>query len=218
MDSDPWHAMGQVDRSHRVWITGMQAAKAGQVGKHLDQWLYSVDLADLFDPAPVVLPETPGRSVTIQAERSSTVTATVRPGRRAAAQEVVSDVTVQDCVAFTSGTTCGHDGIPGDGFLIADESRYGLLRGAVDYRVEVPAAGEYRVSYRAATFRVTKGARIALSVGARTHVQAVSTDGHWQTVRADDPIALPAGPQTIRLSVPEGRGGWFLNSFILQRV
>jgi hypothetical protein len=31
-------------------------------------------------------------------------------------------------------------------------------------------------------------------------------------------ITLPAGDQTIRLSVPAGGGGWYLNSLTLQRV
>jgi hypothetical protein len=213
----PQHRIGPVDGAHRVWVTGMHAAPT-EAGRHLDQWLYSVDVTDLFDPAPVVLPETPGRSVTIQAERSSTVTTTVRPGRRSADQEVVSDVTVQDCGALPDGTTCGYDQTPGDGFVIVDETRYGRLRGDVDYRVDVPAAGDYRISYRAATFPVTKRARIALTAGGRDHVQPVDTGGRWLTVRSTEPITLPAGPQTIRLSVPEGGGGWYLNSFTLQRV
>jgi hypothetical protein len=211
------HLLGPVDGAHRAWIAGMHSARTG-AGMHRDQWLYSVDLADLFDPAPVTLSDTPGRSVTIQAERSSTVTTTLRDGNRAGDQEVVSDLTVQDCSATVGGTNCGFDQTPGDGFVIADETRYGRLRGDVDYRVQVPTAGEYRVSYRAATFPVTKGARIALSAGGRTDSQAVNTGGRWQTVTVSKPIALPAGPQTIRLSVPEGGAGWFLNSFTLQRV
>jgi hypothetical protein len=209
--------LGPVDGGHRAWITGMHSAPA-EAGKHRDQWLYSVDLADLFDPAPVPLSGTPGRSVTIQAERSSTVTTTLRAGHRAAGQEVVSDVTVQECSATAGGTNCGFDQTPGDGFVIADESRFGRLRGDLDYRVQVPTAGDYRVSYRAATFPVTKGARIALSAGGRAYSQAVDTGGRWQTVTVTKPVALPAGPQTIRLSVPEGGAGWFLNSFTLQRV
>ncbi|MGN9911163.1 hypothetical protein ACTMTJ_26770 [Phytohabitans sp. LJ34] len=213
----PQHRLGPVDSAHRAWVTGMHAART-EAGQHLDQWMYSVDTTDLFDPAPVVLPATPGRAVTIQAERSSIVTTTVRPGRGSAAHEVVSDVTVQDCGATADGTTCGYDQTPGDGFVIADETRFGHLRGDVDYRVEVPAAGRYQVSYRAATFPVTKTARIALSAGGRTYTQPVNTNGHWTTVRATEAVTLPAGPQTIRLSPPEGRGGWFLNSFTLQRL
>lgn len=211
------HRLGPVDGAHRVWVTGMHASK-GEAGKRLDQWMYSVDLSDLFDPAPVVLPATPGRSVTLQAERTATVTAKVRPGARTAEHEVVSDVTFQDCYAAAEGTTCGYDRTPGDGFVIADESRYGVLHGAMDYRVEVPAAGEYRLSYRAATFPVTRTARIALSAGGRGYTTAADTGGSWLTVRAEEPITLPVGPQTLRLSVPEGGGGWFLNSFTLERV
>jgi hypothetical protein len=210
------HHIGAVDGAHRVWITGTQALPH-QAGRHLDQWLYSVDLTDLFDPAPVRLPDTPGRSVTIQAERSATVATTTRP-REGGGQVVYSDATVQDCTAWANGTSCGYDGTPGDGYHLADPSGYGRLRGTVDYRVEVPAAGAYRVSYRAATFPVIKGARIALSAGGRTYVQAVSTDGHWRTVPGAAPVELPAGTQTIRLSIPKGGEGWFLNAFTLQRV
>jgi hypothetical protein len=213
----PGHRLGAVDPAHRVWVSAMQAAGPGQAGVRLDQWLYSVDVGDLLAPAAVPLPQTPGRSVTIQAERSGTVSTTVRRGAWADV-DVDSDAYVSTCGDWPTTTTCGYDGVAGNGFVLLDDSGYGKLGGSVEYRVDVPAAGQYRLSYRVGTFAVTTTARIALTAGGRRYVDPVSTGGSWRTVRTAEPITLPAGRHTISLSVPGGGGGWFLNWFALQRI
>jgi hypothetical protein len=211
------HRLGAVDPAHRVWVSALQAIYPGRAGVRLDQWLYSVDVGDLFAPAPVALPRTPGRSVTIQAERSGTVSTTEKRGAWAAV-DVDSDAYARSCVDWPTTTNCGYDGVAGNGFVLGDDSGFGKLGGSVEYRVRVPAAGQYRLSYRVATFPVTTTARIALAAGGRRHVEPVSTDGTWRTVQAAEPVTLAAGRQTITLSVPAGGGGWFLNWFALQRV
>lgn len=209
------HRIGPVDGAHRLWVTGMHAAP-GRVGERLDQWLYSVDLTDLFAPAAVALPGTPGRSVTIQAERSTVIGTSTRRGAWART-DVDSVAYAQGCADHLTGTTCGYDGVAGNGFVIGDDSGFGLLAGGLEYRVDVPTAGRYRLSVRIATFAPTKTARIAVSAGGRERIEAVDTGGGYRTVRLQ-PIALPAGPQVVRLAVPEDGGGWFLNWFTLQRV
>jgi hypothetical protein len=211
------HRLGAVDPGHRVWVSALQAAYPPRAGVQLDQWLYSVDVGDLFAPAPVPLPATPGRSVTIQAERSATVSTTAKKGTWAAV-DIESDAYARGCGDWPSTTTCGYDGVAGNGFVLGDDSGFGKLGGAVEYGVQVPAAGEYRLSYRVATFAVTTTARIALTAGGRRYVEPVSTGGAWRTVRAAEPVTLPAGRQTITLSVPPGAGGWYLNWFALQRI
>ncbi|MEJ3746851.1 hypothetical protein WEI85_26640 [Actinomycetes bacterium KLBMP 9797] len=210
------HRLGPVDAAGRLWVSAMHS-RPGRSGVRLDQWLYSVDVGDLLAPAPVRLPDTPGRSVTVQAERSRTTGATTRPGQWAAA-DVDAKAYVHACADWPTTTTCGYDGVAGNGFVLGDDTGFGVLGGSVEYEVDVPAAGQYQVSYRVATFAVTKGARIALSAGDRRYEDPVSTGGAWRTVRAADPVALPAGRQTITLSVPRGGGGWYLNWFALQRI
>jgi hypothetical protein len=210
------HRLGPVDAEGRMWMAAMHA-RPGQPGVLLDQWLYSVDVADLLAPAPVRLPDTPGRSVTVQAERTRTAGTRIRPGRWAA-QEVDAQAYVHTCLDWPSATTCGYDGVAGNGFVLGDDSGFGVLGGSVEYTVDVPVAGQYQVSYRVATFAVTKGARIELTAGASRYVDPVSTGGTWRTVRTADPVTLPAGRQTIRLSVPEGGGGWYLNWLTFQRI
>ena len=102
--------------------------------------------------------------------------------------------------------------------VLADDSRYGHLGGTVEYRISVGRPGNYRLAYRVATFAVTTRARIRLDAGDQTHVTPVSTGGGWRTVWHPEPITLPAGEQHIRLSVPPGAGGWYLNSLTLKRV
>jgi hypothetical protein len=210
------HRLGPVDAEGRMWMAAMHS-RPGQPGVTLDQWLYSVDVADLLAPAPVRLPDTPGRSVTIQAERTRTTGTRTRPGRWAKV-EIDAQAYVHTCLDWPTTTTCGYDGVAGNGFVLADDTGYGVLGGSVEYEVDVPVAGQYQVSYRVATFAVTTGARIEFAAGGRRHVDPVSTGGTWRTVRAPDPVTLPAGPQTIKLSVPKGGGGWYLNWFTLQRT
>lgn len=210
------HRLGPVDAEGRMWMAAMHA-RPGEPGVRLDQWLYSVDVGDLLDPAPVRLPDTPGRSVTLQAERTRTSGTRTHPGRWAAV-DVEAQAYVHTCVDWPSTTTCGYDGVAGNGFVLGDDSGFGVLGGAVEYEVDVPAAGRYQVSYRVATFAVTTRARIELSAGGRRYLDPVSTGGIWRTVRALDPVTLPAGRQTITLSVPEGGGGWYLNSLTFQRT
>lgn len=210
------HRLGGVDSAHRVWLTTMHS-RPGLAGARQDQWLYSVDTRDLFAPAPVRLPVTPGESVTVQAERSATTSTTQHRGKWATV-DVDSDVYVHGCADWPDTSSCGYDGVAGNGFALGDHSGFGYLHGAVQYLVDVPSAGAYRLSFRVATLPVTKDARIALTAGGRTYTVKVSTGGPWQQVRLTGAIDLPAGAQTIALSVPRGGAGWYLNSFTLQRA
>jgi hypothetical protein len=211
------HRLGAIDGAHRLWFSAMQA-RPGAVGVPLDQWLYSVDLGDLFTPRPVAVSDTPGRSVTVQAEHTTTMsTVAHRPGRWATV-DVDSDAYFRSCDDWPTSVACGYDGIPGNGFILADHTGFGHLRGAVDYRVQVSSAGTFRLAYRVVTFAVTKDARIELTADGRTYTTAVSTGGQWRTIWVRETVALPAGVQTIRLSVPPGGGGWALNWLSLQRT
>ncbi|WP_116108803.1 cellulase family glycosylhydrolase [Lewinella sp. IMCC34191] len=83
----------------------------------------------------------------------------------------------------------------------------------LDYRLNVPSAGTYTVSYRVAS---TGGAgRVSFRVGGNTLATTAipNTDGwqRWTTVTAS--VDLPAGNQTIRLYA--AGGGWNLNWFTL---
>jgi hypothetical protein len=210
------HRLGAIDATHRLWFSAMHA-RPGSVGVRLDQWLYSVDLGDLFAPRPVAVPDTPGWSVTVQAENTTTMTTSQRRGRWATV-DVDSDAYVARCEDWPTSVHCGYDGIPGNGFTLVDDTGFGHLDGAVDYLVQVPSGGNYRLAFRVATFAVTKNARIELTAGGRTYTTAVSTGGHWLTIWAAETVALPAGVQTVRLSVPRGGGGWSLNWWSLRRI
>jgi hypothetical protein len=213
----PDHRLGAIDEHHRLWVSRMQGREQVVEVPALDQWLYAVDVGDLFDPAPVELPATPGWSVIVQAERTTTMSTTRRPGAWATV-DVDSDAYVGLCPDTVPGIDCASDATPGAGFALADDSRFGHLDGTVEYRVSVPRAGSYRIGYRVATFAVTTGARIELAAGERTYVTPVSTGGGWRTIWHDVPVTLHAGVQHLRLSVPPRAGGWYLNSITLRRV
>jgi hypothetical protein len=211
------HRMGAIDAKHRLWVSAIHShTKRPEV--KLDQWLYSVQVDDLFDPVPIRVPAVPGVGVTIQAERTLTTTTTHRPG--ASGTVVVdSDAYFGSCTDSPAPTGCSsYDNSPGNGFALIDNTGFGHLSGAIEYRLQVPAAGRYRVGYRATTFAVTKTAQIRLTADGNTYTTPVSTGGNWKTVWARDLITLPAGVQTIRLDTPTGGGGWALNSFTLQRA
>jgi hypothetical protein len=212
----PDHRLAGVDGRHRLWLSGTQGRPDG-VEVTLDQWLYAVDLRDLFEPPPVVLPVVPGRSITIQAERTATTSTTQHKGAWATV-DVVSDAHVGACTDLLPSVGCAADEAPGNGYVLADASSFGKLAGTVEYRVSVPKAGTYRVAYRVATFKVTTGARIRFGAGERSYETAVSTDGGWRTIWQEEPVALAAGEQYLRVTVPPDEGGWFLNSLTLRRI
>jgi hypothetical protein len=210
------YQFGAVDARHRLWLVAAHS-RPDAVGLALDQWLYSVDVGRLFEPTPVPIPGVPGRTTIVQAEHMLTGTTTQRPGRGATV-DVDSDAYLAPCSNFHANLGCGYDGSPGDGFVLADDTGFGLLRGSVEYRIRVASAGNYRLAYRVATFAVTTGARIEVTVGGQTLVTPAHTDGSWNTIAEPRLLALPAGEHTVRISVPDGAGGWFLNWFSLQRA
>jgi hypothetical protein len=211
----PDHRLGAIDGQHRLWLSGMRGREHG-VDVPLDQWLYSVRVPDLFDPEPVALPTTPGRTVTLQAEHTTTTTSRRRD--TSPTVEIDSDAYFGLCTDALPGVDCASDSTPGDGYALADDSRYGHLGGSVDYRVSVTRPGTYRVGYRVATFAVTTGARIQLTTGEHSYLTPVSTGGGWRTVWQEESITLPAGVHGLRLSVPTGGGGWYLNAVTLKRL
>ena len=210
------HRIGAIDAEHRLWIAALHAAPRKPEVK-LDQWLYSVRVDELFDPPPIQIPAVPGVAITIQAEHTLTTTTTRRKGAWATV-DIDSDAYFSICNDWPPTTGCGYDGSPGNGYALVDDTGFGHLNGAVEYRVSIPAAGRYRLGFRVSTFAVTKNARIRLTVDTMSYTTLVSTDGYYLNVWAPDLISLPAGVQTIRLDVPKDGGGWALNSFTLQRA
>jgi hypothetical protein len=191
--------------------------RPGEAGVALDHWLVSVDVDDLFQPGPVLLPAVPGRAVTVQAERTITTETSPRPGTHATF-DVHATAHVSPCSDDLAGFSCGYDGVPGNGFMLQDSSPYGFMRGSVEYRVQVPAAGEYRLSYLVSTLPNTPRSQIDLTTGGQAVSTPVFEGGGWHTVPAPRSLTLAAGVHTIRLSAARDQGGWYLNSFTLQRV
>jgi hypothetical protein len=207
---------GAFDADDRLWFAAA-LARPQEVDTPVDQWLYEVDVGALFDPLPVTLPDVPGQVATVQAGHTAT-TATAQVDGSWAAVDVNSMAYVRGCGDATASTDCGYDGVPGNGFVLSHRSGLGHLGHEIDYRVDVPVAGSYRVTYRVLTFDVVTDAEITLSAAGRSYATAVDTGGRWLTVPQPDVIELPAGVSTVQLSAVEGRGGWHLSWFSLQRT
>jgi hypothetical protein len=212
----PEHPPGAFDADGRLWLAAAQAQPRGESAV-VDQWLYEVDVGALFDPLPVALPDVPGQVATVQAGHTAT-TATAQIDGSWAAADVNSMAYVRVCGDATAGVDCSYDGVPGNGFVLSHRTGLGHLGNEVAYRVDVPVAGRYRVAYRVLTFEVVTGAEITLSAGGRGYATAIDTEGRWRTVPQPDVVDLPAGVSTIRLSAVDGRGGWHLSWFSLQRT
>ena len=212
VDSRP----GAVDRSGRLWFPTSRATHDAGGTTSIDHWLFTVKLGELFTPPPVRLPDVPGRRVTIQTENTVTISTRQAAGKTAA-REVDSDAYFSECTD-TPSISCGNDGTPGNGFYLRDSTGYGHLQGSLAYRVDVPVAGNYRLSYQVSTFEATKEAEIEMTIADRKHVTAVSTNGDWRPMRTGEIVWFHAGVQTITIAPTKGGGGWFLNSMTLQRV
>jgi carbohydrate binding protein with CBM6 domain len=207
--------VGAFDANGHLWF----AAAPGQPrpGTAVDHWLYEVDAGDLFSPPPVALPDIPGHVATVPAGHTVTI-GTLEIEGSWATVDVNSQAYVRSCADADTSVGCGHDSVPGNGFVLSHRSGFGHLGGDVDYQVEVPVAGRYRVAYRVSTFEVTTEAEITLSAAGQTYATAVATEGHWRTVYQAELVDLPAGVSTIRLSATQGHGGWYLSWFSLQRA
>lgn len=208
---------GAVNGSHQLWfpiqqLGGGSPNSPGSLSGYathqvLDQWLYQIDVSRLLSADSVPLSATSGQAATVQAENSATVATTTRTGSPAAT-EVVS-------VAYAA--PCGDSSIPGGGFQLQADSGFGVPDGtALAYRVQVPSAGSYTVSYRALTFANAHNGHVQLQTGSTTATTSLDTGFQWATVRGPT-VALPAGTVTIRLSAPSGGGGWYLNWMRLTR-
>jgi len=180
----------------------------------VNHWLATVDEAQLFDPPPVLAPSVAGWWAEVQAEYTTTTGTVRRAADVNGTIAVDSDAYVKGC---NSG--CEDDGIPGSGFMLADDSGLGVPSGPVaEYRVTVPTAGTYELRLRAASFAGFTTGVVRVEVAGTTRNIPVNTGGAWRDVIDPVPVSLPVGVSTVRISAPPGGGGvWFLNHFILLR-
>lgn len=208
--------MGGFDPAGRLWSSAAVLRPGGN-GAETDQFLYSINLGDLADPAPVDLTTSAGRSTVVQAER--TITTGTRTNRNGRTVEVSAIASTRPCDDVWTPSGCGYDNVRGNGYALRDETVDGVANTAVEYRVRVAEAGVYRMSYR-----------VSSSTGARANITAVvaetenksttpvQTDGVWRTIEATRTLALPAGTHTLRLSTTNKGAGWYLNHIVFQRL
>jgi len=202
------YPLGEFDSAGRLLQAIVHDPTAGDAKQLVDQWFLGVDVAQLFEPSPVRLPSVTGQSVIVQAEYTTTTSTVQRPGQ-VATVDVDSTAYRQTCVTFLA-ERCSDDGVPGNGFLLADDSGSGVAAGTTTaYQVWAPAAGRYRVDYRVRTPAAATG-RIQLATGTTTQVTPVATDNQWQTVTGPT-VSLAAGLNTVSITAPAGGGGWYLN-------
>lgn len=215
LTGDNWP--GVVAAGHTLWIAAYQGdgSRDEVTG---DQYLYAVRLADLFDPPPVPLSGLPGQETVVQLERTRTGTTQLRKGAEATV-DVDPDAYFGHCAPWPADTGCGYDGVPGNDFILIDDSGYGHQGGPVEIPVDVAVAGRYRVVYRVWTFEKVTAAAVRLDVAGSTVVTPVSTNGLWRIVAVPGTVDLPAGPQVLRLSAPSHeRSGWGMSWLGLQRA
>lgn len=210
-----------VDASGRLWMAIGQTGPRTLPGfgvtlvapyLQVPQFLASVDINRLFNPAPVPLESEPYTVDTkIQAEASRNVSTTQRTGGWAT-KTVNSVAYVNRCI-----DTCAADhGFPGEGYYLDNSAGTGVQSGTFTYTVNVPTTGRYALRYRVRTPANTHSAALRLTAAGTTTTTAVDTGGGWQTVTAGT-ITLPAGTQTIKIKPPSRGGGWNLDWFSLTR-
>ena len=209
------YPLGEFDRSGRLLTALAHDPTAADPHQLVDQWFLGLDVAQLFDPSPVRLPSAAEASVTVQAEDTTTTSTVQRPGS-VATVDVDSTAYRQTCVTFLA-EKCADDGVPGNGFLLADDSAAGVAAGTTTtYRVWAPVAGTYRVAYRVRTPTGATG-QIQLATGAAVATTPVATNNQWQTATGPA-VSLPAGLSTMTVTAPAGSGGWYLNHLTLTRT
>jgi hypothetical protein len=173
----------------------------------VDQWLFSVDLDDLYSAPALRLT---GYDF-LQAEQTQTIRTRRRTGTTAD-WEVDSDAYFEPC-----GPPCSDDAFfSGEGFMLMDDSGFGHLGGPVDYKVTVPTGGNYKIWYWVGTHPNTPNATIRAQVGSTTVDTNVFQAGGGWLYKDSAPVFFPAGTYNITLSAPSG--GWYLGLIIIQKV
>lgn len=211
------YPLGAFDSAGRLLQAASHLPSAPIQPKTLvDQWFFTLDVAQLFAPSPVRLPATAGQSAIVQAEYTTTTTTIRRVPGQIAAVDIDSTAFLHRCVTFWT-ETCSNDGVPGDGFLLGDDSGSGVTDGTVTYQVWAPTAGQYRIDYRSRTPSTVTAGRIQLALGTSTHSTPINTNNAWQTVTGPT-VSLNAGLNTLTISPAAGGGGWYLNFLTLTSV
>ncbi|MFI6324365.1 carbohydrate-binding protein [Nonomuraea sp. NPDC050556] len=215
---------GPVDAKGRLWIA-VQQFVPGPIGtasrqmhmRRLDQWIYSVDISRLLGREPTQLTARSGQATVVQAEQVRTMATVQTPGTTAVT-EVRSTAPVRPCMhrmTVYGPQTCTDPvtGIAGGGYALGDDA--GVAQGmTAEYRVVVPKAGTYTLTYRA-TDRGAAGAQnLELTVNGATHTTEITSGDSPPYASMKDhvlstPITLPAGVHTVRITAPQG--GWELD-------
>ena len=86
----------------------------------------------------------------------------------------------------------------------------------LEFRIDVPEAGTYRLDYRLASLSGSEGFEVQLD-GAALERRAVAATGDWQayTTVTSEALSLPAGQHTLRFLAVGNE--WNLNWFELRR-
>jgi lysophospholipase L1-like esterase len=209
---------GPVDAAGRVWVVASQGTpntidsnSPELATRAFAQWVSSVELSRLLGREPQRLTARSGQATVVQAEQTRTMTTTQAPGRSAAVA-VDSVASVGSC--FPSTCTDPVSGLDG-GYALGNETGGGIPAGTVaEYRLVVPKAGRYRVTYRAADRDGGGPAQIRLTVNGNsfdTTVSNATLPAAGQEVGGPT-LDLPAGTVTVQLSAPTAAAaGWQLD-------
>jgi hypothetical protein len=227
---------GPVDRSGRLWLAVINGTP-GDIktdspqmwNRRFEQWALSIDLSRLLGREPHQLSARPGGSVTVEASNTTTVATTKRAGAHALV-DVDSTAPVRGCVNRDTiygpeGCLDPETGIRGHDYELGDDVDTNAIPGepvpagtAADYRITVPKAGTYRVTYRATTRNPSVNRNLVMTVNDTTFttpINSTAPDEMKDHVQAAT-VTLPAGTHTMRITAPNG--GWELDWIRFTRI
>ena len=212
--------MAFYDRSGRAWLTlGQWRAQLPYPytrDTQLDGWLESVNTVRMNGGERPQLTTVSGATTYIQAERTSTTGTRTQAGT-VATTNIYNLAPVAGC-----GCVDPVSNLPG-GLMLADETTpaNGVPSGTtVEYKVVVPKAGSYTVSYNAKVATGTTGKPLNLSVnGGTAQSTTIPAGSTWPLAPgiAGPTVAFSTpGTYTLQLSAPSG--GWQLDWLSLKRT
>jgi hypothetical protein len=203
------------DGSGRLWAPLAQTVSSPNNPNYqtVDQYLYSFDVGRLFTPDRTPLENVPNTPTIQQAEETSTTATTKRTGAWATT-DVEANAFVRGCITFLS-ETCSNDGVNGDGFYMSSSASAGVQH-TLTYKIKVPSAGSYQVTFRTRTPSGTHAGVIRLNAAGTNFDTPVDTGGSWATVTGPT-VSLAAGNQNVTVTPPAGGSSWDLNFLTLTR-
>lgn len=214
---------GSFDRNGRMWFVVDHVGGGANPPPH---WVGAADVAQLFDPPPVVLAATTDMpTVTVQAENIAATSTKTCTYTNSCTRNSAGSLVVDPAVLVQTSSREDPTAVAGTGAgteLVTDSGGVGHKAGRADYKVYVPVTGNYKISYFVKASGAAGGNIVLVVDPGPNQSPPIGTtvdSTSWGLVANDTLIQLSQGVHTLALTPPASTAAaqWHLDYFSLTR-